>query len=210
MRLNSVLNTALIIAVAIVSLQATQAQDKNYNNGVDKAERKRPVTMMRPLPPNVEAGGGLGPQPKEKVDKAGLPVLGDFLLMPVEGSPVLYNFALLDKSSRLSVTSMYNLEQLRVFEAVMTEAQLFAQNDQNVGRTAPMITRFSSDEERGFVVDVSKTGKSSQYFITMKSRSGRVTLDSGTIKRGEAVPHGILFEGILLSLRKALEPDKEN
>jgi hypothetical protein len=162
---------------------------------------KKPSVVSKRTPPNVEPGAGL--PSKSKSYSKPPSVLGDFLLMPVEGSPILFMLTLYERSSRSSVTGMYNIGQLQAFESIMSESRKFSDTIEGIGRTKPVITRFFSDNEPSFFVDVSRMGKATQFFVTMQTRSGNVTMDCGTLRNGEAVEE-FLFDKMLARFQEVV------
>lgn len=129
---------------------------------------------------NVDSGAGPRADPKTFKDKRG----PDFTISAVTGSPILFTITLSDRLTGGSVTSMFNRDQLAMIRAILTESRSFALTEEGVGAKRPRITRFFNEDEPGFFVDVSKLGKATQYFVTMKSRNGYITVDCGTLRRG--------------------------
>ena len=99
------------------------------------------------------------------------------------GAPGRFTLLLTDENRRF-VTQSYSLNQLGLVEAVIDEANKFAFSPDASGTTRPVTTRFFDKQEPSFIVDVSKVGLRSQFFVTMIALDGtRLTIDAGVIKR---------------------------
>lgn len=155
----------------------------------------------KPTSRNLETGSGPKADPKTFKDRGG----PDFTVSAVTGSPILFTLTLSDKAGG-SITSMYNRDQLALIKAIIAESQKFAQTDEAVGMVKAQITRFFNEAEPTFFVDVSKKAKTSQYFVTMKSRAGHITVDCGTIKRHAASQEPPFVEQILARISEATAP----
>lgn len=102
------------------------------------------------------------------------------------------------------ITESFSVERLRIIRSVMAEAKKFALSEEAVGREGlPVTTRFSEKTERAFMVDISKLGKESQFFITFKSENGRLTVQAGTVNRANKIEEGF-FTDLLLRVEAAL------
>jgi hypothetical protein len=134
---------------------------------------------------------------------------GDFSIASVAGSPILFNVTLSDTLNRVSVTSMMNVSQLRSFAAILAEARKFGALEEGVGRQKPVTTRFYTDEDPSYFVDVAKLGIQTQFFLTMKSRETAVTVDAGTVKRNEKWP-ATFFDSVLTSVTETIAPKTAN
>jgi len=106
------------------------------------------------------------------------------------------------------VTGEFRLAQINVFEAIMIEAEKFAVSPQDVGTSKPVITRFYDKQEPSFFVDVAKMGNDSQFFITVKSLTDQVTVDTGRIKR--STPKAKVFFHEVLAQIKAAKPKEDD
>lgn len=148
---------------------------------------------------SVESGAGPRADPKTFKDKRG----PDFSVSAVADSPILFTITLSDRTNGGSVTSMYNRNQLALIQAILRESTDFARTEEAVGARRPQTTRFFNEEERSFFVDVSKLGKASQFFVSMKSRNGYITVDCGTIRRGAASAERPFVETILAKIIEA-------
>jgi hypothetical protein len=163
----------------------TSTQGKG--NDQDQSAKKKVVQVSarrKPVPPTVDTTATADAMARAAERLHRTP--GDFTVVGIPGSPILYNFTLWETSQRASVTLMVNISQLRVFLSIMEAANKFAAEAEGVGKTKPLTTRFYDDNDPSFFVDVAKLGTRSQFFITVKSREASVTLDAGTLKRGEA------------------------
>jgi len=126
-----------------------------------------------------------------------------FFVGPVEAAPG--TFSVLLSEGRESVTGIFSYKQIEVFEAVLLAAKEFAQSDEAVGKTTPIITRLMDQHEWSLFVDVSKKGDRSQYYVTLITVSGKLTAAAGEIVRGkkEEEAKKTLFADILAKLKEA-------
>ena len=124
-----------------------------------------------------------------------------FFVGPVEAAPG--TFSVLLSEGRESVTGVFSYKQIEVFEAVMLAAKEFAQSDEAVGKTTPIITRLMDQHEWSLFVDVSKKGDRSQYYVTLITVSGKLTAAAGEIVRGKKEETKTLFADILAKLKEA-------
>ena len=124
-----------------------------------------------------------------------------FFVGPVEAAPG--TFSVLLSEGRESVTGIFSYKQIEVFEAVMLAAKEFAQSDEAVGKTTPIITRLMDQHEWSLFVDVSKKGDRSQYYVTLITVSGKLTAMAGEIVRGKKEETKTLFADILSKLKEA-------
>lgn len=106
-----------------------------------------------------------------------------FYIAPISEIPGRYSLVLTDSDGR-HISESFAESQILIFEAIMIEAGKFAQTDESVGAKKPVITRFYDKKEPSFIVDVAKLGNHSQFFVTIKSLTGYLTVDAGTLKRG--------------------------
>ena len=125
-----------------------------------------------------------------------------FYLGPVEGAPGRFSMLLTDDAQSF-VEESYLGNQLALIEAVMVEAKKFAQNEESVGRSKGITTRFFDKQEPTFMVDVEKAGNISRFYVTIKNVAGKkLTVYTGAIKRGE--PEGkLLFNTMLERIQAA-------
>jgi hypothetical protein len=101
------------------------------------------------------------------------------------------------------VSGTFSVEHLQVFREVMVEAKEFAFTEASVGTDEPITMRFFSREAEGFLVDITKFKDHSQFFITMKTAVGRVTIEAGTVTRNDKKEVGFFFD-ILSNLEAQL------
>ncbi|HEV8486480.1 MAG TPA: hypothetical protein VGV87_23245 [Blastocatellia bacterium] len=105
------------------------------------------------------------------------------------------DFALiLSDGEETSVSGMFFIDQLYNFRDLLFEAKKFAFTEEAVGKDEPITTRFSNKEERAFTIDVSKRGNQSQFFVTIKTLIGQLTVNAGTVSRSDKREEGLLFE----------------
>lgn len=127
-----------------------------------------------------------------------------FFIGPVESAPG--TFSVLLSEGRQSVTGVFSYKQIEVFEAVFQAAKEFAQSDEAVGKTTPIITRLMDQHEWSLFVDVSKKGDRSQYYVTLITVSGKLTVAAGEIVRGNKKEESKNLLGDILSkLKEAKE-----
>jgi hypothetical protein len=119
-----------------------------------------------------------------------------------------FTVLLCDDNSRCE-NGLFTQTQIDSFEAITAEATKFALNEEQVGRVKPIITRFSDKNDPTFLVDVSKVGKQTQFFLTMKSATGRLTLDAGTITRGDPNAKTLLYDMIARVAAVKAEPAQQ-
>jgi hypothetical protein len=103
------------------------------------------------------------------------------------------------------VQESYTHNQLPLLEAIVETAKAFGLTEENVGVVKPITTRFSDEQLPSFMIDVAKTGKQSRFYITMKNRSGILTVDAGAIRRDKPDDPEIkpLFLSILEQVKNA-------
>ena len=105
------------------------------------------------------------------------------------------DFALiLSDGEETSVSGTFFIYQLYNFRDLLLEARKFAFTDEAAGKDEPVITRFANKEERAFTIDVSKRGNQSQFFVTIKTLIGQMTVDAGTVSRTDKREEGLLFD----------------
>lgn len=102
------------------------------------------------------------------------------------------------------VSGQVTPQQLQLFRAIMKEAATFAFTEEGAGATEPITTRFSTELERAFQVDVMKFEDRSHFFINVKTETGRITVDGGTVRRSDKTETGFFFE--ILSQLDRLAP----
>jgi hypothetical protein len=116
-----------------------------------------------------------------------------FYIAPISETPGRFSMAFTDNDGRV-LSGVYVRSQLDILEAILIEAKQFAQTGESVGVKRPIITRLKDKSERAFFVDVSKMGNHSQFFITVNSMEQLITVDAGTIKRGDPKSKAMLYE----------------
>lgn len=116
-----------------------------------------------------------------------------FAISPSLESPTNFNVVISDGDERV-ISGEFSLEKLQMIREIMNEAKTFAFSEEAVGKGEPITTRFSSARARGFVVDVSKLDNQSQFYITLKTPSGLITVDAGAIRRNEKKGEGFFFD----------------
>ena len=105
------------------------------------------------------------------------------------------DFALiLSDGDETSVSGMFFIDQLYNFRDLLLEAKKFAFTEEAAGKDEPVITRFSNKEERAFTIDVSKRGNQSQFYVTIKTLIGQLTVDAGTVNRSDKKEEGLFFD----------------
>ena len=108
-------------------------------------------------------------------------------------SPTDFNLLLSDGEEKV-VSGQFFIDQLYTFRDLLMEARKFAFSEEAVGKDEPITTRFSNKEERAFTIDVSKRGIRSQFFITISTDGGHMTVDGGTVSRADKREAGLIFD----------------
>jgi hypothetical protein len=116
-----------------------------------------------------------------------------FYLAPSLESPANFDVVVSDGDERV-VSGAFSVVQLRSVKEIMNEAKKFAFSEEAVGKGEPVTTRFSSENARGFAIDVSKVDAQSHFYINLKSQAGFITVDGGIIKRSEKKEEGFFFD----------------
>ncbi|HLG18081.1 MAG TPA: hypothetical protein VJH03_26805 [Blastocatellia bacterium] len=124
-----------------------------------------------------------------------------FYIAPMHDLPGQFSLVLADADNR-TVADAFRADQIIIFEAILSEAKRFAQTDEAVGKRKPITTRFYDKREPAFMVDVAKLGSRSQFFVTVTCLTGQLTMDAGSLRRGDekASP---LFYDILKRVQEA-------
>lgn len=131
-----------------------------------------------------------------KLDKGKLrppTVAASFYIQPIVERPGYFSVLLTDPDNR-ALADSFALSQLEVLEAILVEAKNFAFTEEAVGTNKPSYTRFFDKKEPSFIVDVGKFRDQSQFFLTIKGLTGRITVEVGTIKRSEKESRALLFD----------------
>jgi hypothetical protein len=101
------------------------------------------------------------------------------------GAPGRFSLLLTDENRQFA-TQSYSLDQLNLVQAVIDEAHKFAYTAEGSGNKKPVTTRFFDKQEPSFVVDVSKLGAKSQFYVTLVAIDGTsVTIDAGVVNRDD-------------------------
>jgi hypothetical protein len=138
-----------------------------------------------------------------------IPEGASFFIEPIEQNPNLFSLLLSDADNR-SVAYSFSLNQIEIFEAVMVEAEKFAQTNEDAGTIhAPKITRFVDKKEPFLIVDVEKVGIQSRFYVTLNCLTGKVTVDAGTIKR-DGKEHQTLFAKFLSRIQAVKATARQN
>lgn len=108
-------------------------------------------------------------------------------------SPTDFNLLLSEGEERV-VSGQFFLDRLYTFRDLILEAKKFGFTEEAVGKDQPITTRFSNKDERAFIIDVSKRGIRTQFFITVSTETGHLTVDGGTVNRSDKRETGLMFE----------------
>jgi hypothetical protein len=135
------------------------------------------------------------PEELQKMDKGKRrPVKGaSFQITPIESVKGVCLALLADGQGKM-LEEFFLFDKLPVLEAIVTEAKNFGLTEEAVGKGKAETTRFSDKQVPNFVVDVSKLGKQTQFYVTVQTRQGKITLDAGAIKRGDPDATPFLYD----------------
>jgi hypothetical protein len=132
----------------------------------------------------VEAQKGQkAPQPPTPKPSQTVPIpqaKESFYLSPLSDQPGYYSLLIGDRNNR-TVYGNFREEQLRVFEAVVSEAIKFSKTEEEPGK----ITRFADNSETALIVDVEKKGVESRFYLTLAYLNTRLTIAAGSIRRND-------------------------
>jgi hypothetical protein len=92
------------------------------------------------------------------------------------------------------VSESFSADQLETIQNLLAEAKKFALTEEAVGMSEPLTTRFFDNQERGLVIDVMKLKSDSYFFVTLKSKIGRLTVEAGNINRGNKAEEGFFSD----------------
>jgi hypothetical protein len=92
------------------------------------------------------------------------------------------------------VSAMFSTDQLEIIQSLLVEAKRFAMTEEAVGMNDPVTTRFFDKQERGLVIDIMKFKNRSHFFITLKSKIGRLTVEAGNINRSNKAEEGFFSD----------------
>jgi hypothetical protein len=175
--------TILLLFLAAIALSATGGASSQVAK-----EKPKPLT-----PKQLE---------EMSKGKTSPPSGASFYIAPVEGYTGHFSMLLSDEN-RNFVSEIYSANQLRLIEAVMAEAYKFARNEEAVGPTKPVFTRFVDKQEPSFMVDVEKLGPKSKFYVTIDGLSKKLTVDCGSIRRTDPEATA-LFLTMMTRLRDVL------
>jgi hypothetical protein len=135
------------------------------------------------------------PEELQKMDKGKLhpPKGPSFQIATIENVKGQCLALLADDQGR-TLEEFIQLDKLPILEAIVSEAIKFGLTEESVGGTKPLTTRFSDKQAPNFVVDVSKVAKQTRFYVTINGLRGRLTIDAGTIKRGDPDATALLNE----------------
>jgi hypothetical protein len=147
------------------------------------------------------------PEELQKMDQGKRrPLKGtSFQITPIESVKGVCLALLVDGEGR-TLEEFIQFDKLPILEAVVTEAKQFGLTEESVGNGKAITTRFSDKQMANFVVDVSKLGKQTHFYVTMQNQQGKITLDAGTIKRGDPEATAFLYD-ILSKIQAAKNPN---
>jgi len=132
------------------------------------------------------------------------PTGASFYLEKIADSRGQFSLLFTDADGR-TVAGSFHVNQLSLFEALLVAASEFAETEEAVGTAAkPMTTRFKDKKEPAFAVDVEKIGRQSRFYVSVNCLTGKLTLDAGTVKRGDKERGSILFLSILSRVKDAV------
>ena len=142
------------------------------------------------------------PQPPIDQTKLTRPPSGpSFNISQAEGARGTFSILLGDGTK--TVSGIFTLQQVEVFEAVLDAAKTFALSDEKVGSGSPITTRLMDQHEWSLFVDVSKIGKQSKFYISLNTPQGRVMTPAGEITRDSKKEPSALLLDILGKVQEA-------
>lgn len=149
----------------------------------------------------------LTPEELQKMDKGKRrpPTGASFQITPIESVKGVCLALLVDGEGR-TLEELFQFDKLPVMEAIVAEAKKFGLTEEAVGNGKAITTRFSDKQVSNFVVDVSKLGKQTHFYVTVQNQHGKITLDAGTIKRGDPEATAFLYD-ILAKIQAAKNPN---
>ena len=146
------------------------------------------------------------PAELRKMDKGKMrpPHGASFQINPMELNKGMYLALIGDEEGR-TAQDFVLYDKLPILEAIISEAKKFGSTEEAVGGAKPLTTRFSDKQVPYFVVDVSKVGKLSHFYITLKGQTGgSITIHAGTINRGDTEAKAMLYD-ILVNVQAMRE-----
>jgi hypothetical protein len=96
-------------------------------------------------------------------------------------------------SEEHTVSGLFSLQQVKILQAIMLEAEKFALTQESAGTDKPNTIRFYDKQEEAFIIDVEKLGNRSQIFLTLETELGRLTVNAGAFNRGSKKEEGFFF-----------------
>ena len=180
---NSSIKTLAVIALLMLTISAA-------------------AVAQKPGKPTKASKPSVAESPEPDPDKGLKPPSGPgFYIAPVEGSKGI--FSVLLGNGNITVAGTFTQRQIDVFEAVLQSAKEFAQTDEAVGKSAPIITRLMDQHEWSLFVDVSKVGDRSKLYVTLITPGGKLTADAGEIVRGSKKEPAALLLKMLSQVQEA-------
>lgn len=155
-------------------------------------------------PGQSQRGPSSGDSPSVKRGPIRSSIGETFQIAPSLDSAGRLNLIVSDGGERV-ISGQVTPQQLVVFRAIMREAAAFAFTEEAAGVTEPITTRFSTEHESTFQVDVMKFEDRSHFFINVGTQTGRITLNGGTVRRSDKKETGFFFD-ILAQLDLLLPP----
>jgi hypothetical protein len=122
-----------------------------------------------------------------------LPTDANFSLSPTAEDRTQFNLIIYDSDER-TVSGLFSINQLKILQAIMFEAEKFALTQEAVGTDKPNTMRFYDKQEQAFIVDVQKLGNQSQFFFTLETEIGKITVHAGKINRSNKREEGFYFD----------------
>jgi hypothetical protein len=177
--------TAKTLVLVLVTLSVSAL---SFGQEQQREEPKEPKVQIEVAPK------GKALKEIQKADKYRVrpPSGANFYVGAITELPNNFSVLLTDENNR-TVSGSFNARQLQAFETIMIEARNFAETEESVGVTKPITTRFYDKIEPVFIVDVAKLQEMSQFFVTLRTAMGDLTVDAGTITRGEKKEQGFYF-----------------
>lgn len=116
-----------------------------------------------------------------------------FNLTRVPENPAHYSLVISDSDEHV-ISGNFSLSQLETLKAVLLEAEKFALNEESVGASEPVTTRFQDKNEQGFAVDVEKYRNQSRLFLTLTADASSQTAEAGRVNRSTRREVGFFFD----------------
>jgi hypothetical protein len=161
------------------------------------AQGKKPAPRQ-PTPEEVEKAE----KTRKRPPTASIPA---FQIRPVDGLKEMC-LALLVDGQGGKLEEFIIFEKIPILEAIVSEAKKFGLTEESTGAAKAVTTRFSDKQYPNFVVDVSKLGKQTHFYVTMQNRQGKLTVDAGTIKRDDPNATAFLYD-MLTRIQSATVPN---